>query len=560
MKELADQQKRCVRVVPTLQAAVGIIGWACSAGTALGVDCNGNGRQDECDISCTAPGCAGVPQCGASTDCNSNNVPDDCESFPDAPLASVLVASSNVSEPVYVAAPRGDTRLWIVQKGGRLKILSGGTVLPTPYLDISLLISTDTEQGLLGLAFDPNFNSNARFYIYYTNTAGSIVIARYRATGGNPASNTADPASAVVLKTIAHPNFVNHNGGCLQFGPDGFLYAGIGDGGGNDPDNRAQDPNSLLGKMIRLNVNNPPTYIPASNPFVGPGAPLDEIWSFGWRNPWRFGIDRLTGGIYVGDVGQSAHEEIDFEPAATGGRNYGWRCMEGISCTGMSGCTCNSPTLTLPILDIPQTTGACAVIGGHVYRGCAIPGLQGTYFYSDLCGDYIKSFRYSPSTGITEHVDRTTELTPDQGAIQSIVSFGQDGFGELYYCSLANGGTVYKIIAGVPVLEACCSSQGCSDLLPADCQAMGGTPQGLATSCSPFGDISPQPNGDGFVDVGDVLETLDGFADPDAHPHADIAPCCAGGDNNVDVGDVLAVLDAFAGATTCPDEPCPCNP
>ncbi len=507
--------------------AASLIVAACWADAARGVDCNANGRTDECDISCTAPGCAGVTQCGTSNDCNANQVPDECDTFPAAPVASVLVASSDVSEPLFCGAPRGDSRLWIVQHDGRIKILSGGAVLPTPYLDISGLISTSGEQGLLGLAFDPNFNSNARFYVHYTNTSGTIVIARYRATAANPASNTADPSSGLILKTISHPTYVNHNGGCLQFGPDGFLYCGIGDGGGaNDPNNRAQDPNSLLGKMLRLDVNNPPTYVPVSNPYVGPGAPRDEIWSMGWRNPWRFSFDRLTGAIYVGDVGQSAHEEIDFEPAATAGRNYGWRCMEGDSCTGLSGCTCNGANLTMPILDNPQTTGACAVIGGYVYRGCAIPGLQGTYFYADLCANYIKSFRYSPATGITQHVDRTTELAPDQGAVQTIVSFGEDGFGELYYCSYANGGGVYKIVPGVSVCgnnvvetgeecddgntvsgdgcdaschmeqatSACCFVDGtCTVETTSACNAAGGVFQGDGSDCSP--NACPQPTG-----------------------------------------------------------------
>lgn len=451
--------------------------------TAGPVDCNNNGINDPCDVSCAGV-CSGVSGCGqsedcngntvpdecettdcnnngipddcdiaagTSNDCNSNTVPDECDTFSTTPITSIRVASG-LSQPVYIGAPRGDaTRLFIVEQGGQIKILSNGTVLATPYLNLSALISAGGERGLLGMAFDPNFNANGRFYVNYTNTSGNTVIARYNATGGNPAATTADPASAVILKTITQ-DFANHNAGCLQFGPDDFLYVPMGDGGSaNDPNGRAQDGNSLLGKILRLDVNNPPTYVAAGNPYIGAGAPLDEIWAFGMRNPWRFSFDRLTGDMYIGDVGQDAHEELDFEPAGfAGGRNYGWRCMEGAACTGLSGCTCNGPTLTLPILDLAHASnpGICSVIGGYVYRGCAIPDLQGTYFYSDYCANWIRSFRYSPGTGITDAQDRTLQLQPDQGAIASVVSFGEDGVGELYYCSQSNGG-VYKIVPDV---------------------------------------------------------------------------------------------------------------
>ncbi len=502
---------------------VGLIASFSIVASAHALDCNGNGRPDACDISCSASGCAGTPQCGSSSDCNSNGVPDECAAT--APFTSVMLNAS-VTSPIYCTAPAGDSRLWIVQQDGRIRIFQNGAVLATDYLNLSSLIATGGEQGLLGMAFDPQFFSNARFYVYYVNTSGNLVIARYRATGNNPLANTANP-TATVLKTISHPTNTNHNGGCLQFGRDGFLYAGIGDGGGgNDPNGNAQNGNTLLGKMLRLDVNNPPNYIPASNPFVST-APRDEIWALGYRNPWRFSVDRLTGNIFVGDVGQSAHEEIDFEPFGAGGRNYGWRCMEGNACTGLSGCTCNSAALTNPILDIPQSNGSCSVIGGYVYRGCAIPGLQGTYFYSDLCGNYIKSFRYSPTAGITQHVDRTAQLDPSQGAIDTIVSFGEDGFGELYYCSLTSGGSVYKIvptnpICGNHVVEgdeecddgnttngdgcsancdiettptgACCAASGsCSITTSSACSAGGGTYRGNGTNCNP--NLCTQPTG-----------------------------------------------------------------
>jgi Glucose / Sorbosone dehydrogenase len=261
----------------------------------------------------------------------------------------------------------------------------------------------------------------------------------------------ADPASEFVIITIAQP-YANHNGGMLAFGPnDGYLYIGMGDGGGsNDQDGRAQDPGQLLGKMLRIDVDGGSPYaIPPSNPFAGPGLPLDEIWAIGTRNPWRWSFDRLTGDLFIGDVGQGQREELDFQPASSpGGENYGWRCMEGFRCTGWSGCTCNDSSLTLPIFDYTHSDG-CSVIGGYVYRGCAVPDLQGTYFFADYCSARIWSFRYDGSA-MTEFQERTTELDPSGSpSIGSITSFGEDGLGELYIVD--QGGELFKIVPVVPV-------------------------------------------------------------------------------------------------------------
>lgn len=418
---------------------IAVLAWSASA---LAADCNTNGQLDACDLACTALGCSLLPDCGNSSDCDANGIPDECDSFPATSLRSVFVASA--SEAVFMTAPTGDPRLWIVEKAGRIKLLSGGVVLPTSYLDLSSLVATDGEKGLVGLAFSPDFASNATFFVFYANRASGLVIAKYRALGGNPAANTA-ASVGVVLKTIPISTSF-HNGGCLQFGPDGFLYSGIGDGGIAA---NAQNPNTLLGKMIRLDVSRPPSYIPLTNPFVAT-APLDEIWSFGLRNPWRFSVDSLTGGLLIADVGAAAREEIDFEPANTGGRNYGWTCMEGTVCSNLPGCTCNSSAFTAPIYEFSHSAGSCAVIGGYVYRGCDIPSLQGTYLYADLCGGYIKSLRYSPTAGVSQHQDRTAEL--GVATTQFIYSFGEDGFGELYYAGNAG---IFKIIAGPPVLPTC---------------------------------------------------------------------------------------------------------
>ncbi len=390
-------------------------------------DCNSNGVDDSTDISN-----------GTSQDCNSNGVPDECESFTTPPLAAEQVVCG-LTSPVYVTSAPGDTdRLFIVEQTGRIRIYNRttSTLLATPYLNVSALISSGGERGLLGLAFHPNYASNGFFYINYTNTSGNTVIARYtRAT-----ADTANAGSALIMKTITQ-DFSNHNGGCLQFGPDGMLYVGMGDGGSaGDPNNRAQNTGSLLGKILRLNVDVASPYIPADNPFVGGGNPLDEIWAIGTRNPWRFSFDRLTGDMYMGDVGQDAREEINFQPASsTGGENWGWRCYEGNVAYNTSGCG-PAGNYDFPILDVAHP-GACSITGGYVYRGCEIPGLSGTYFYADYCANWIRSFRYTPGGGVTNQQDLTSTFS----GVGGVVSFGEDSEGELYMVSLA--GCVYKIVA-----------------------------------------------------------------------------------------------------------------
>ncbi len=377
------------------------------------------------------------------------------------PIDSIRVANG-LSSPLYVTHAPGDfERVFIVEQCGRIRILKNGAVLPGQYLNISTKLTCSGEQGLLGLAFHPDYQSNGAFFVNYTNLSGTTTIARYTVTA-NP--EVADIASEVILLSIAQP-FSNHNGGWISFGPDGYLYIGTGDGGsGNDPGNRGQDITAqLLGKMLRIDVDgadnipgnddddgdvdNPPStggYTnPATNPFVGVTGD-DEIWAYGLRNPWRNSFDRLTGDLYIADVGQNAAEEIDFQPASdTGGRNYGWRCMEGTACTGLSGCTCNGPTLTLPIHTYNHSANNCSVTGGYNYRGCGIAGMDGTYFFADYCSNTIWSFKYDGVTK-TEFTNRTTELVPNIGSITSITSFGEDAYGEIYICD--QNGEVFKII------------------------------------------------------------------------------------------------------------------
>jgi hypothetical protein len=346
--------------------------------------------------------------------------------------------------PITTIANAGDSRLFLTVQTGRIVIFSGGQVQPAAFLDLSSIVSCCGERGLLGLAFHPQFAANRVFFVDYTNAAGNTVIARYQGSAGNP--NAADPASAVTLLTIVQP-FANHNGGQLQFGPDGYLYIGMGDGGSaNDPNCNAQRDDTLLGKLLRIdvdqNVSSPPFYgIPTSNPFAGPGTPLDEIWAKGLRNPWRFSFDKLTGDLYIADVGQNAREEIDFQPrSSAGGENYGWKLNEGTLCGvgGSSGCPsgtppCNSPIFKAPLYEYSHDGGICSgtVIGGYVYRGSAYPTLNGIYFY----GDYCYGLLFGDGQMLAPNVPQLT-------------TFGEDSAGEIYLGT--ETGRLLRIVGPVP--------------------------------------------------------------------------------------------------------------
>ncbi|MCU0621746.1 MAG: PQQ-dependent sugar dehydrogenase [Gemmatimonadales bacterium] len=339
--------------------------------------------------------------------------------------------------PLVLTAPAGDARLFIVEKNGRIRIVKNGSLLPTPFLDITSLTSKGGEQGLLGLAFDPQYASNGRFFVSYTDGGGGNVLASYQVSSGNP--DVANPASAAIRLQVAQP-FANHNGGHIAFGPDGFLYLGIGDGGsGGDPQGNGQDPTDLLGSTLRLDVRGATGYeVPSSNPFVGIAGRRAELWDLGLRNPWRFSFDRATGDLYIADVGQNELEEVNVATAASGGgrgRNYGWAITEGGACFGSGGC--DRTGLTEPVLDYSHAEG-CSVTGGYVYRGSAIAGLAGTYFYSDYCGGWVRSFR--AVGGVATEQREWAGL--DTGA--QVVSFGEDAAGELYV--LTSAGSVSRIV------------------------------------------------------------------------------------------------------------------
>jgi glucose/arabinose dehydrogenase len=344
---------------------------------------------------------------------------------PGTPALTSTRVVGGLSSPLDMqSAPGDDTRLFVVEQGGRIRIVRNATLAGTPFLDISSRIGCCGERGLLGLAFHPSYAQNGRFYVNYTNPQGNTHVSEFRVSG-NP--DVADPASERMLLFVSQP-FSNHNGGGLAFGRDGRLYIGLGDGGsGGDPLNNGQDLRTYLGKMLRIDVDSGMPYgVPADNPFRTTQGALPEIWALGLRNPWRFSFDRSTGELYIADVGQSAREEVDVAPAGRGGQNYGWSLMEGSQCFRPSS-GCPTAGLTLPVLDYGRNVGG-SITGGYVYRGCRLPGYQGTYFYGDFVSGTIRSFRYQNGQ-VTDARDWTGALGRDVGAVSS---FGQDAEGELY--------------------------------------------------------------------------------------------------------------------------------
>jgi len=350
-----------------------------------------------------------------------------CSSTALAQNVSLRLITSGLDLPVAITHAN-DSRLFITQQRGQIVIYDGTRILPTPFLDIRTIVLCCGERGLLSVAFHPQYAQNGFFFVYYNDATGDINIARYHVTAD---PNVADPNSALILKTIAHRDFSNHNGGQLAFGADGFLYAGTGDGGsGGDPSNNAQNLQILLGKILRLDVDNGPPYIPPLNPFVGRTDASHEIWAYGVRNPWRFSFDRETGDLFIGDVGQNLYEEIDFQPAlSTGGENYGWRIMEGLHCYNAT--TCNQSGLVLPVIEYTHTNGACSVTGGYRYRGSRSSRLRGVYFYGDYCNGVI--------WGATRQPDGSWSPTPLYDAPFSISAFGEDLNGELYVADYSSG-------------------------------------------------------------------------------------------------------------------------
>ncbi len=349
----------------------------------------------------------------------------------------------SLSKPVFVThAGDGSGRLFIVEQGGRIKILRNGSVLATPFLNISAKVSKGSEQGLLGLAFHPDYEVNGRFYIYYTDVNGDIVIARHLVSGNPDVAS----ATALTILKIGHPTYTNHNGGMLAFGPDRYLYAGTGDGGSSgDPGNHGQSRDTLLGKILRIDIDNTAPgknyAIPPGNPYAGPTAGLDEIWSFGLRNPWRFSFDGRTGDLWIGDVGQNRYEEIDRSKAVNGvdagkGLNYGWRVLEGNACYNpSSGCSTSGKT---PPMTVYSHSSGCSVTGGYVYRGLAYRGLVGGYLFGDFCSGRVWALRaHGPATQSPVLMANTN---------LAISSFGEGPDGTIYVTDLGSG-DVWAVVA-----------------------------------------------------------------------------------------------------------------
>ncbi|MGZ8868430.1 MAG: PQQ-dependent sugar dehydrogenase [Thermoanaerobaculia bacterium] len=353
------------------------------------------------------------------------------------PLVTVEQIASGLDSPVSITHA-GDARLFITLQRGQVVIWDGTAILPAPFLDIRDLVSNGGERGLLSVAFHPRYVENGLFFVNYTNTGGHTVIARYRVSSD---PNRADHASARQLLVIEQP-FANHNGGQMQFGPDGYLYSGMGDGGsGGDPGNRAQSLLTLLGKMLRIDVDAETYVIPASNPFVNNASARPEIWATGLRNPWRFSFDRASGDLWIADVGQGDWEEVNFQAATSiGGENYGWRRLEGTHCFNPSS-GCNTGNLVLPVIEYNHSGGACSVTGGYVYRGASSPRLQGMYIYGDYCNGRIWAATRNGTAAPT-----IRELLDTQFFIST---FGEDMNGELYVAN--HGGAVYRLFDARPL-------------------------------------------------------------------------------------------------------------
>ncbi len=457
--------------------------------------------------------------------------------------------ASGLARPAFATHAPGDFgRLFIVEKAGVIRILdlASETVLATPFLDIDALVgggtSNNSEQGLLGLAFHPDYNSNGYFYVYYTDNAGDTTLRRYTRSGD---PDVADPNSAFALLTIAQPQS-NHNGGWIDFGSNGYLHIASGDGGGGGDDDPGHTPgtgnaqditNNLLGKILRIDVDGDDfpgdaarNYaIPPDNPFVGEAGD-DEIWAYGLRNPWRCSFDRMTHDLWIADVGQGAWEEINFQPAASpGGENYGWRCREGAHDYDFDP-FCEDLDLVEPIHEYGHSCagGGFAIISGYVYRGCAIPDLEGTYFFADFSCGNMWSLRYDGAT-VSELTSRNADLggSIDGHTVNQISSFGEDAYGEIYIVDQGSGtdGQIFRIVStgggGAP-----------------DCNT-----NGIADACETLSGAADDDNDNSVPDVCEPCRHVDGFVGCLTGPDGGVQVYCDcadyDADNDVDLADAL---------------------
>lgn len=359
-----------------------------------------------------------------------------CFSFSFAQDLELNLFASGLNRPVNLKHA-GDSRLFAAEQDGIIKIInSNGSVESTPFLDIDARVgSIESEQGLLGLAFHPDYATNGFFFVNYINNSGNTVISRFSRNESN--SSIANPSSELIILTYLQP-YSNHNGGELQFGPDGYLYISSGDGGfTGDPQSNSQNLTSLLGKLLRIDVNNStvsnPYEIPTDNPFIGNSSARNEIWAYGLRNPWKFSFDRMNDDLWIGDVGQDAREEINRASSTTSGLNYGWRCYEANNTFNTSGCP-NSNTITFPVTEYLHSSGRCSITGGYIYRGSTYPNFDGLYFFADVCTQEVGYIKF-------ENGSWNSTFEAFSG---NFVAFGEDINGELYTATL--GGNIYKLI------------------------------------------------------------------------------------------------------------------
>ena len=360
--------------------------------------------------------------CGSKREIPTGSDPPVTEAPPEFELVRLDL---QLSDPVHLTAPVGDPRLFVVEQGGRIRIVRDEVLLEPPFLDISDRVSSGGERGLLSVAFHPEFSSNGHLFVNYTDLQGATRVERYK-VGSEP--DVADPQSGELVLSVEQP-YANHNGGHLLFGPDGYLYIGMGDGGrGGDPHGNGQDRQTLLGTILRLDVDGSDPYtIPPDNPWAEHPSFRPEIWAWGVRNPWRLAIDVQKNLLYVADVGQNRREEVNVVSLDTGGLNFGWNTMEGTGC--FEDANCSTDGFVVPAVEYDHSSG-CSITGGEVYRGASIPAIQGLYFYSDYCDGWLRSFRFDSGTAV-DHREW------DVGSIGSVVSFGTDGAGELYTVSRA---------------------------------------------------------------------------------------------------------------------------
>lgn len=370
--------------------------------------------------------------CDDSTDPSDGDGNGDGEPPPGVELA-VEVVASGLDDPTYLTAPPNDARLFVVEKSGRVRIIKEGSTLAAPFIDLSDSVSNGSEQGLLSMAFHPSYGANGLFYVSYSDRNGDTRVERYTVSAD---PDRADAGSGQHVFSHFQP-FSNHNGGLILFGPDGKFYIGLGDGGSaNDPQGNGQNTATLLGTILRVDVDaGDPFAIPPDNPFVGVPGAQDTIWVYGLRNPWRFAFDFEDGHLYIADVGQGQWEEVSVVASDVGGFNFGWNILEGAHCFLAQNCQISG--LELPVIEYSHGEG-CSVTGGFVYRGAAIPEIDGHYFYSDYCAGFLRSFRFANDGA----VDRTEWAV---GNLGRVLSFGQDSAGELYI--LSEDGTVYRIVS-----------------------------------------------------------------------------------------------------------------